>query len=290
MSVVFDPFSGRLSGMRSERAGQRAGTPVADDIGHQLHRLALAQQRLGDTEAPLGEVAARRHADRFPECCRKACARHARSRRELLQRPGARRLRVHGVDGFRESGFCESGQQTDLQALLVHQVAQHLNEHHFDEAVEHRLPSAVERAGRDLRPLLERARLALAVDPVEREAAVAALEPVHLDLVGRQAIDGDTAQVGPGIAIHLDLPQLTYVRKVEEVDETRVLGERLLETGYEVVEVPTPCVLTVVKEINEPRYPSFMGIRKANRAQIPVWTAADLATDDALRALLMRSP
>ncbi len=50
---------------------------------------------------------------------------------------------MHGIDGFGEPGFRESGEQADLQALLVHQVAQHLDKHDFDETVEHRLPSAV---------------------------------------------------------------------------------------------------------------------------------------------------
>lgn len=98
---------------------------------------------------------------------------------------------------------------------------------------------------------------------------------------GKQASDGDTAQVGPGIATHLDLPQLTYVRKIEDVDENRVLGERLLENGYEVVEVPVPCVLTVVKEINEPRLPSLKGKMAARKAEIARWTAADIGADQA---------
>ena len=98
---------------------------------------------------------------------------------------------------------------------------------------------------------------------------------------GKQASDGDTAQVGPGIATHLDLPQLTYVRKIEDVDETRVLGERLLENGYEVVEVPVPCVLTVVKELNDPRLPSLKGKMAARKAEIVKWTAEDIGADAA---------
>jgi len=96
---------------------------------------------------------------------------------------------------------------------------------------------------------------------------------------GKQASDGDTAQVGPGIATHLDLPQLTYVRKVEDVYENRVVGERLLENGYEVVEVPVPCVLTVVKEINEPRLPSLKGKMAARKAEIATWTAEDIGAE-----------
>jgi electron transfer flavoprotein beta subunit len=97
-----------------------------------------------------------------------------------------------------------------------------------------------------------------------------------LILCGKQASDGDTAQVGPGIAAHLDLPQITYVRRIEAVDEKRVVAERLLEDGTEVVEAPLPCVLTVVKELNEPRLPSLKGKLAARKAQIPCWKAADL--------------
>ncbi len=98
-------------------------------------------------------------------------------------------------------------------------------------------------------------------------------------LCGKQASDGDTAQVGPGIAAHLDLPQITYVRKVETLEEKRIVAERLLENGYEVIEAPLPCVLTVVKEINEPRLPSLKGKMNAKKAVITQWKAADLQAD-----------
>jgi electron transfer flavoprotein beta subunit len=98
-------------------------------------------------------------------------------------------------------------------------------------------------------------------------------------LFGKQASDGDTAQVGPGVATHLDLPQITYVRKIEEVDESRIVAERLLETGFESIESPLPCVLTVVKEINEPRLPSLKGKMAARKAEIVKWTADDIGGD-----------
>ncbi len=100
-----------------------------------------------------------------------------------------------------------------------------------------------------------------------------------LILFGKQASDGDTAQVGPGVATHLNLPQITYVRKVEEITATTITAERLLETGYEVIEAPLPCVLTVVKEINEPRLPSLKGKMAARKAQIPTWSAADIGAE-----------
>jgi len=100
-------------------------------------------------------------------------------------------------------------------------------------------------------------------------------------LCGKQASDGDTAQVGPGIAAHLDLPQITYVRKIEAIDAKNVVAERLMEDGFEVIESPLPCILTVVKEINEPRLPSLKGKLAAKKAQIVHWKADDLACDKA---------
>ena len=98
-------------------------------------------------------------------------------------------------------------------------------------------------------------------------------------LCGKQASDGDTAQVGPGIAAHLNLPQITYVRKIEQIAADRIVAERLLETGYEAIESSLPCVLTVVKEINEPRLPSLKGKMASKKATIVKWTADDLQAD-----------
>jgi len=97
-------------------------------------------------------------------------------------------------------------------------------------------------------------------------------------LCGRQAIDGDTGQVGPGIATQLGLNQLTYVFKIQDIDfeKKAIRVERLVEEGREVVSSTLPCLLTVVKDINQPRYPTFMGIRRAARMKIPTWTAADM--------------
>jgi electron transfer flavoprotein beta subunit len=100
-------------------------------------------------------------------------------------------------------------------------------------------------------------------------------------LCGRQAADGDTGQVGPGIATQLGINQLTYVFKIREIDfEARTITvERLVEEGREVVTSALPCLITVVKDINSPRYPSFLGIRKANRREYPVWSAEDLCNE-----------
>ncbi|HWR45703.1 electron transfer flavoprotein subunit beta/FixA family protein [Sporomusa sp.] len=109
-------------------------------------------------------------------------------------------------------------------------------------------------------------------------AAIRKLGQVDLIICGKQAIDGDTAQVGPEIAEHLNLPQVTYVAKIAvEGDKARV--EREHEEGYEVIEAQLPLVATVVKSINEPRFPTVKGTMKANRKQIPVWTVNDLSVE-----------
>lgn len=105
-----------------------------------------------------------------------------------------------------------------------------------------------------------------------------------LVLCGKQASDGDTAQVGPGIATHLNLPQATYVRKIDTIHiDTAphvIVVERLLEEGYEMLELEMPALLTVVKEINEPRLPSLKGKMRAKSAQITNWTNKDLGIDE----------
>ena len=111
--------------------------------------------------------------------------------------------------------------------------------------------------------------------------AIEKIGGVDLIICGKQAIDGDTAQVGPGIATRLGISQLTYVSKVREIDPAnkKVVVERMLEGGKEVVQASLPCLITVVKDINEPRLPSLVGIKKAAKAQIPTLTAQDIAVD-----------
>ncbi|MBU4310718.1 electron transfer flavoprotein subunit beta/FixA family protein [bacterium] len=101
-----------------------------------------------------------------------------------------------------------------------------------------------------------------------------------LIICGKQAMDGDTAQVGPGIAEKLNIPHVTYVRKIEEVKEGYIQVERLMEEGYEVIKMPLPALITVVKEINEPRMPSLKGKLKAKSAQIITWGAKDLEAEE----------
>lgn len=97
---------------------------------------------------------------------------------------------------------------------------------------------------------------------------------------GMQAIDGDTGQVGPGIAVHLDMAQTAYVAEVKEIDTKKLVAKRLIEEGYETVELKLPVLVTVVKEINEPRTPSLRGKMAAKKAEIIKWGAADLGTPD----------
>ena len=99
---------------------------------------------------------------------------------------------------------------------------------------------------------------------------------------GRQAIDGDTAQVGPQMAMRLELPVVSYVQKVVEVNEAEryCIVERQMEDGHDVVKVPLPCVLTCVKELNEPRYMTVSRILYAcEEADIKVWNENDVELD-----------
>lgn len=92
-----------------------------------------------------------------------------------------------------------------------------------------------------------------------------------LILCGERATDGDTGQVGPGIAAWLDLPFETYISAIREVKSESLIIERMVETGYEILEIELPCLLTVVKEINFPRLPSLRGKMLAKKMEMKVW-------------------
>ncbi len=111
--------------------------------------------------------------------------------------------------------------------------------------------------------------------------AIKKLGAVDLVFCGRQAIDGDTGQVGPGVAHRLAIPQLTYVSKVRRIDceSQRIEVERLLENGIQVVESPLPALLTVVKDINQPRLPSLLRMKRAKQAEIVCLSAADIGAE-----------
>lgn len=100
-------------------------------------------------------------------------------------------------------------------------------------------------------------------------------------LCGRQAIDGDTAQVGPEIAEFLRIPQITYAKEIK-VEKDKVTVTRYTETGDYIIESRLPVLLTAIKELNVPRYPSVRGIFKAydtNTNEVKVWSSKDLEVD-----------
>ncbi len=109
--------------------------------------------------------------------------------------------------------------------------------------------------------------------------AVKKIGDFNIILCGKQASDGDTAQVGPGISTHLNIPQVTYVKKIESIEDEKIRVERMTEEGFEIIEAPVPCLLTVVKEINEPRLPSLKGKMRAKKSEIRKMTAEDLGCD-----------
>ncbi len=110
-------------------------------------------------------------------------------------------------------------------------------------------------------------------------SAIKKIGDYNLIICGKQASDGDTAQVGPGISVHLDIPQVTYVKKIEEITDKKARVERMTEEGYEVIEAPLPLLISVVKEINEPRIPSLRGMMKAKKAEIKSLGTKDIAVD-----------
>jgi len=109
-------------------------------------------------------------------------------------------------------------------------------------------------------------------------AGIRKIGDYDLIFAGRQAIDGDTAQVGPQIAEKLALPQVTYVQKFQ-LDGAVITVQRALEDGYEILKLKMPCVLTAIKELNTPRYMSIRGIVKGAKADIKVWNAEDIGVD-----------
>jgi electron transfer flavoprotein beta subunit len=111
--------------------------------------------------------------------------------------------------------------------------------------------------------------------------AIRTVGNVDLVIAGERATDGDTAQVGPGIAAWLDLPLATYVARIDEVTETALNVERLVEEGYQLLEIPFPCVLTVVKEIAAPRLPTLGGKKRSRTQDVPVYTADTMELDPA---------
>jgi electron transfer flavoprotein beta subunit len=106
--------------------------------------------------------------------------------------------------------------------------------------------------------------------------AIKKIGDYDLIVCGLKTTDGDTAQVGPGLAEELGIPHVSYVGKIVEVNEATVRLNRPIEESYEVVEAPLPCLITVTKEINVPRLPSFRRKMQARKMAVTVWSASDL--------------
>ena len=107
----------------------------------------------------------------------------------------------------------------------------------------------------------------------------AALKKIDYDIIitGRQAIDGDTAQVGPQIAEHLGIPQVSYAEEIVDAAEGKVVVKRQFEDRYHVIEVKTPCLITALAELATPRYMTVHGIFDAYREkEVKVWTLEEL--------------
>jgi electron transfer flavoprotein beta subunit len=125
-------------------------------------------------------------------------------------------------------------------------------------------------------------------------AAIRKAGPFDVILCGRQAIDGDTGQVGPGIAVQLGITALTYVSRIRRLEPEPAPGvievERALDEGREILEARLPALLTVMKDINVPRLAAIADLRRAVKMQIPTWRAADLAGLDARKLGLSGSP
>ncbi|MBL7031589.1 MAG: electron transfer flavoprotein subunit beta/FixA family protein [Nitrospira sp.] len=109
-----------------------------------------------------------------------------------------------------------------------------------------------------------------------------AIEKLEAGIIfcGKQAIDGDTAQVGPETAEFLNVPHISYVKKIEEITDSSIRVQRLMDEGYDIVESPLPVLLTVVRELNDPRIPSLKGKMAAKKSEIKTLNAADIGADE----------
>jgi electron transfer flavoprotein beta subunit len=114
-----------------------------------------------------------------------------------------------------------------------------------------------------------------------RALAAAIKKLDHFDIVfsGRQASDTDGGQVHLGVARHLGIPAVSPIQKIEDASADSLIAERIVEDGYQRLKIRLPALLGISSEINEPRYPPLRGIMAAGRAQIPIWTAADLGLE-----------
>jgi len=115
--------------------------------------------------------------------------------------------------------------------------------------------------------------------------AVKRLDGVDLVLCGERATDGETGQVGPMVGTMLGMPVLTYVSCIDTSDAGRIAAHRAIEGGHEIVECPLPALISVVKEINEPRLPTLSGKIAARQARVPVWGPEEIEAEPDLLGL-----
>lgn len=117
-------------------------------------------------------------------------------------------------------------------------------------------------------------------------------QPIDMVLTGKQTIDGDTAQVGPGIARRLGLEQLTYVAAIDRVDPLRreIVVRRRSEGGVQVLASRLPCLVSVVEGLNEVRRGAVADVLRAARAEVVTWSATEAGVEDPMRCGLRGSP
>lgn len=110
--------------------------------------------------------------------------------------------------------------------------------------------------------------------------AIKQIGKFDLIIAGERATDGDTGQVGPSIASSLDLPLATYISKIRNIHESGMVVERLVEEGYEILEIDLPALITVVKEISYPRLPTLRGKQRARSLEYRAMKAEDISVNE----------
>ena len=138
---------------------------------------------------------------------------------------------------------------------------------------------------------LDRGAMLTIMNPDDKAGLEAALRNLDYDLIitGRQAIDGDTAQVGPQISEHLDIPVISYAEDIK-IDGDSVVVQRQYEDRYHILKAKMPCLVTALAELNEPRYMTPGGIFDAYDAEVTVWGRKDLKDVDDSNLGLAGSP
>lgn len=116
--------------------------------------------------------------------------------------------------------------------------------------------------------------------------AIRKIAPFNLIICGKETIDGDTGQVGPQLAQLLQIPYVTYVSKIIHVEDDTICVERILHDGIETLEVKLPALITVLKELNNPRMPNLFNIFQAKKKIISVWNKEDVSADEKRIGLL----